>query len=86
MNSDTFNKDVTEFPSLFTTVDKAREQFKPGTKIMVAIGGWSDTKGFDTAARTPESRMKWAKNVAEMVRVTGADGELHDTPDASAGR
>ncbi|KAF6831456.1 glycosyl hydrolase family 18 [Colletotrichum plurivorum] len=74
MNSDTFNKDVTEFPSLFTTVDKAREQFKPGTKIMVAIGGWSDTKGFDTAARTPESRMKWAKNVAEMVRVTGADG------------
>ncbi|KAF6811347.1 glycosyl hydrolase family 18 [Colletotrichum sojae] len=74
MNSDTFNKDVTEFPSLFTTVDKAREQFKPDTKIMVAIGGWSDTKGFDTAARTPESRMKWAKNVAEMVRVTGADG------------
>ncbi|KAK1725512.1 family 18 glycosyl hydrolase [Colletotrichum acutatum] len=66
MNSDTFNKDVAEWP-LFTTVDKVRTQFMPGTKVMVAIGGWSDTKGFDTAARTPESRRKWAQNVADMV-------------------
>ncbi|WYZ43764.1 hypothetical protein EsH8_VII_000200 [Colletotrichum jinshuiense] len=73
MNSDTFNKDATEWP-LFTTVDKVRTQFMPGTKVMVAIGGWGDTKGFDTAARTPESRTKWAKNVAEMVKATGADG------------
>ncbi|KAK1500695.1 glycosyl hydrolase family 18, partial [Colletotrichum tamarilloi] len=73
MNSDTFNKDVAEWP-LFTTVDKVRTQFMPGTKVMVAIGGWSDTKGFDTAARTPESRRKWAQNVADMVKATGADG------------
>ncbi|TDZ34553.1 Endochitinase 42 [Colletotrichum spinosum] len=73
MNSDTFNKDTSEW-GLFTTVEKARTQFRPGTKIMVAIGGWSDTKGFDTAARSPESREKWAKNVAAMVNATGADG------------
>ncbi|GKT41349.1 endochitinase 42 [Colletotrichum spaethianum] len=73
MNSDTFNKDVAEWP-LFTTVDKVRTQFMPGTKVMVAIGGWGDTKGFDTAARTPESRKKWAQNVADMVKATGADG------------
>lgn len=73
MNSDTFNKDVAEWP-LFTTVEKVRTQFRRGTKVMVAIGGWSDTKGFDTAARTAESREKWAKNVADMVKATGADG------------
>ncbi|KAK1982044.1 family 18 glycosyl hydrolase [Colletotrichum cereale] len=73
MNSDTFNQDVADWP-LFTTVDKVRTQFMPGTKVMVAIGGWGDTKGFDTAARTPESRQKWAQNVADMVRATGADG------------
>ncbi|KAF9869687.1 glycosyl hydrolase family 18 [Colletotrichum karsti] len=73
MNSDTFNKDVAEWP-LFTTVEKVRTHFRPGTKVMVAIGGWSDNKGFDTAARTPESRKKWAQNVADMVKATGADG------------
>ncbi|OLN96976.1 Endochitinase 42 [Colletotrichum chlorophyti] len=74
LNSDLFNKDdVTEWP-LFSPVDKVRTQFMPGTKVMVAIGGWGDTKGFDTAARTPESRKKWARNVAKMVRDTGADG------------
>lgn len=73
MNSNTFNKDAAEWP-LFTTVDKVRSQFLPGTKVMVAIGGWGDTQGFDAAARTPESRRKWAKNVAAMVKATGADG------------
>lgn len=43
---------------------------------MVAIGGWGDTSGFDTAARTGESRARFARNVADMVHDTGADGEL----------
>ncbi|KAJ0164280.1 Chitinase B [Colletotrichum tanaceti] len=73
MNSNTFNQDVAEWP-LFTTVDKVRSQFMPGTKVMIAIGGWGDTQGFDVAARTPESRRKWAQNVADMVKATGCDG------------
>lgn len=41
---------------------------------MVAIGGWGDTEGFSVAAKTVESRERFAKNVADMVKVTGADG------------
>ncbi|KAI3340117.1 glycoside hydrolase family 18 protein [Ustulina deusta] len=75
MNSHTFNRG--EYSSswpIFMSVEEARSQFEPGTKIMVAIGGWGDTSGFDTAARTEESRARFARNVASMVRDTGADG------------
>lgn len=77
MGSDTFN--VVARPSswpIFMAVDEARARFEPGTKIMVAIGGWGDTAGFDAAARTGEGRARFARNVADMVRHTGADGEL----------
>ncbi|KAI1272342.1 glycoside hydrolase family 18 protein [Xylaria sp. FL0933] len=75
MNSDTFNREENS-PSwpIFMSVEEARSKFEPGTKIMVAIGGWGDTSGFDTAARTEESRARFARNVASMVRDTGADG------------
>lgn len=53
-----------------------RAQFAPDTKVMIAIGGWGDTKGFSEAARTEEGRKNWAGNVAEMVRAMGADGEF----------
>lgn len=46
-----------------------------GTKVMVAIGGWGDTEGFEVAARTEGSRRLFARNVARMVEVTGADGK-----------
>ncbi|PGH14130.1 hypothetical protein AJ79_03247 [Helicocarpus griseus UAMH5409] len=59
---------------LFTTVEEARKMFAPGTKILVAIGGWGDTKGFEEATRTEEERRIWAENVAEMVGGTRADG------------
>ncbi|KAI2622301.1 glycoside hydrolase family 18 protein [Hypoxylon sp. NC1633] len=59
---------------LFMTVGDARSKFHPGTKVMVAIGGWGDSAGFDTAARTDKSRERFAHNVAAMVRDTGADG------------
>lgn len=77
MRSSVFNVDEppSEWP-LFTTVEKARSQFLPGTKIMVAIGGWGDTAGFEEAAATDTSRQLWARNVAKMVESTGADGEL----------
>ena len=62
----------TEWP-LFTTVDTVRSQFKPGTAIMVAIGGWGDC-GFSEAAKTKQSRVLFARNVKAMVDETTADG------------
>lgn len=56
------------------TVSQLRTQFQPGTKVMVAIGGWGDTIGFSTAARTANSRRAFAVNVARMIEATGADG------------
>ncbi|KAI1487379.1 glycoside hydrolase family 18 protein [Biscogniauxia mediterranea] len=75
MGSSTFNREEgnSAWP-LFMTVEEARAQLHPGTKVMVAIGGWGDTAGFDAAARTAESRAKFARNVAAMVHDTGADG------------
>jgi Glycosyl hydrolases family 18 len=75
MSSSIFNTD--EVPSdwpLFTTVPDTRTKFEPGTKIIVAIGGWGDTAGFEVAARDHHSRTRWAHNVAAMVNATGADG------------
>ncbi|KAI1089227.1 glycoside hydrolase family 18 protein [Rostrohypoxylon terebratum] len=59
---------------LFMSVSEARSKFRPGAKIMVAVGGWGDTAGFDTAARTDENQVRFARNIACMVRDTGADG------------
>ncbi|KAI1137332.1 glycoside hydrolase family 18 protein [Hypoxylon sp. FL0543] len=59
---------------IFISVNEARSKFLPGTKIMIAIGGWGDSADFDPAARTGESRARFARNVAAMVRHTGADG------------
>ncbi|KAI1499013.1 glycoside hydrolase family 18 protein [Biscogniauxia marginata] len=75
MGSGTFNREEgnSTWP-LFMSVQEARSQLHAGTKVMVAIGGWGDTAGFDAAARTDESRSKFARNVAAMVHDTGADG------------
>ncbi|KAH7138716.1 chitinase 1 [Dendryphion nanum] len=74
MPSSIFNTpNATSWP-LFTSVEETREKFLPGTKIMVAIGGWSDTAGFAAAARTEEGRRAWAGEVRRMVEGTGADG------------
>ncbi|KAI2638415.1 glycoside hydrolase family 18 protein [Xylaria nigripes] len=75
MNSNTFNResDSTSWP-IFMSVEEVRSRFLPETKVMVAIGGWGDTNGFDTAARTDLGRVRFARNVAAMVQHTGADG------------
>ncbi|KOS23408.1 Chitinase 1 [Escovopsis weberi] len=75
MNSDVFNADETPrgFP-LFTTVSQVRSQVQPGTKVMVAIGGWGDSKGFEQAAKNDTARKHWARQVSSMVNMTGADG------------
>ncbi|KAK3346199.1 glycoside hydrolase family 18 protein [Lasiosphaeria hispida] len=74
MSPGVFNDPARSEWPLFTTVDQVRAQFRSGTKIMVAIGGWGDTHGFSAAALTEETRKTFAKNVAKMVRATGADG------------
>lgn len=63
---------------LFTTVEKVRSELAPGTKVMVAIGGWGDTEGFSEGARTEEGRKLFAENVGRMVEAVGADGESGD--------
>lgn len=65
----------TEWP-LFMQVSSARQLFAPGTKMMVATGGWGDTEGFSQAARTAEGRKLFARNIAAMLQATGADGEF----------
>lgn len=75
MSSAAFNEAEPSSWPLFTTIDKARSQFAPGTAIMVAIGGWGDQDGFDVAAATDSSRKLFARNVERMVNATGAHGK-----------
>jgi GH18 family chitinase len=58
----------------YKDVSHIRPRFSPGTKIMVAIGGWGDTFGFSAAALNEKSRKDFADNVARMVFATGVDG------------
>jgi glycosyl hydrolase family 18 (putative chitinase) len=78
LNSGLFNGDpvrpgTRQWP-LFANVPDIRAQFSSGTKVLVALGGWGDTSGFEVAAKDDESRSAWAKNVAVMVEDVGADG------------
>lgn len=75
MNSDVFNSDqaAPDFP-LFTTVEEVRSKFHPGTKVMIAIGGWGDSQGFEKASKDANSRKRWCSNVTKMIQQTGADG------------
>ena len=76
MKSDVFNEESPREWPLFTTVSETRPKFHPGTKVVVSIGGWGDTAGFDVAARDEASRARWAGNVARMVGDMVADGRV----------
>jgi chitinase len=58
----------------FEPVETLRKRFGPDTKVMVAIGGWGDTKGFSEGAKDDASRARYAKNVATMIEDLGIDG------------
>ena len=75
MSPATFNVEKPSSWPLFTTVKTARSQFSHGTAIMVAIGGWGNTEGFEVAALTESKRKLFARNVRRMVEATGADGK-----------
>ena len=76
MSPAAFNREEPRSPSwpLFTTVEETRLRFAEGTAIMVAVGGWGDTAGFEVAAATEDERKLFARNVKSMVDSTGADG------------
>jgi GH18 family chitinase len=74
MRSNTFNVPEQHDWPLFTTIDEVRSKFAKGTIVQVAIGGWGDTDGFSTAAKTEGSRKLFASNVKAMLDTTGADG------------
>ena len=78
MSSATFNQVNPSSWPLFTTVETARSHFPDGTAIMVAIGGWGNTAGFEVAAATARSRKLFAHNVKLMVDATGADGKQYE--------
>ncbi|GKZ77417.1 hypothetical protein AnigIFM56816_010716 [Aspergillus niger] len=69
-----FNSDSPPQFTPFESVSTMRSRFSPGTKLMIAIGGWGDTSGFSTAAKDETSRNQYAKNVAAMVNQVGFDG------------
>ncbi|OAR05642.1 hypothetical protein LLEC1_07860 [Akanthomyces lecanii] len=75
MRSETFNLEPspTDYP-LFTSVEEVRQKFQSSTKVLVAIGGWGNSAGFEEAAQDAASRSRWARNVKQMVERTGADG------------
>jgi len=74
LRSDAFNDDMqVEWPT-FLDVKAVRQRFSPDTKVMVAIGGWGDTAGFEAAASTGSGRKRFATNVARMLELTRLDG------------
>lgn len=72
-HADQLPTDASDYP-LFMSVDDVRTHFEPDTKVMVAIGGWGDSTGFEAAAKDDTSRKRWAAQVKSMVDLTGADG------------
>lgn len=58
----------------FKPVADVRSMFSPETKVLIAIGGWGDTKGFSQGAANQASRELFAKNVAKMLDTHGYDG------------
>lgn len=85
MSPGTFNQVEPSSWPLFTTVETARSHFSDGTSIMVAIGGWGNTEGFEIAAATEATRKLFAHNVKLMVDATGADGKPQDVLNVETG-
>ena len=81
MSPATFNQVEPSSWPLFTTVETARSHFSDGTAIMVAIGGWGNTAGFEVAAATETTRKLFAHNVKLMVDDTGAEGNPRNAID-----
>ena len=52
---------------------KFKERY-PGVKMMISVGGWSNSDQFHAAAATGESRKKFADSAVEFIRKYNFDG------------
>ena len=50
------------------------KQENPNLKILLSVGGWGGSHNFSDAALTSESRLKFARSAADLVRVYNLDG------------
>jgi chitinase len=55
------------------SVSTIRSEF-PNAKVMIAVGGWGDDRGFFQVSQTDASIQAFAADVATMLTNTGADG------------
>lgn len=67
-------KKTPENYGLFTSATKVRAMFAPDTKVLIAIGGWGDTKGLSEGSTNQATQELYAKNVAKMLDTEGFDG------------
>jgi chitinase len=73
INSTIFNSDSPPKFILFKPIKTLQKRFGPNTKIMVAIRGWGNIKGFSEGAKDDASWAHYAKNVATMIKDLGID-------------
>jgi len=50
------------------------KRVNPDLKVILSVGGWGGSHNFSDAALTPESRLKFARSAADLVRVYNLDG------------
>ncbi|CAD6504078.1 BgTH12-05815 [Blumeria graminis f. sp. triticale] len=58
----------------FLDIPTVRSKFDNGTKVLIAIGGWSDTAGFSIGSATEASRKLFAANIASLLDQFDFDG------------
>ncbi|SHJ26947.1 chitinase [Clostridium cavendishii DSM 21758] len=57
----------------FGQIKKFKEKY-PNTRVLISVGGWSQSAGFHDAAATPKSRKKFAASAVDFIRTYGFDG------------
>ncbi|PGG95822.1 hypothetical protein AJ79_09859 [Helicocarpus griseus UAMH5409] len=69
-----FNKSPPEEFTPWMNISDIKALFEDKAKVLIAIGGWGDTKGFHEAVKDEASIENYAKNVVDMVKKHGFDG------------
>ncbi|MCY6959892.1 glycosyl hydrolase family 18 protein [Clostridium sp. ZC22-4] len=53
---------------------KKYKKLYPNVKVLISIGGWSQSAGFNGVAKTPENRKIFSDSVVEFIRQWNLDG------------
>ncbi|KAI1378179.1 carbohydrate-binding module family 18 protein [Hypoxylon crocopeplum] len=72
-NSSLFAAETAGTYEPFMPVSDVRAMFDNGTQVGIAIGGWGDTAGFTSGAKSETSRKIYGQNVAKMATAAGFD-------------